>query len=111
MFVSGPVGTSVTGRGCAESVLAIQSIACSGSRLAGGWRQVGAVEAALAVDIRGDVTLSHERTLRAGGHGYVVAAKMVEHADRVRGRLLDRLVARRPWSRRAARPRGWQARA
>ena len=67
------------------------------SLLAGGLarrrRQVRPVEPALAVHLRRDRRLAHQRPRRAGGDREIGAANVVEHADRVRGRLLERLVA------------------
>ena len=56
--------------------------------------ELGAVQAGLAVDVRGDVALAHERPVGAGRDGHVGAAGELEHAERVRRRLLERLVAR-----------------
>ena len=56
-------------------------------------RQVGAVEPGLTVDVRGDERLADERPVGARRDRDVVAADEVEDADRVRGRLLERLVA------------------
>ena len=79
--------------------------------LPGRRRQIGAVEPGLAVDVGGDVARADQRALRAGGDRDVGAADVVEHADRVRRRLLAASGCRRRWSRRAAGPRGWRARA
>jgi hypothetical protein len=56
-------------------------------------RQVRAVEAGLAVDVRGDARLTHERALGSGRDRDLAAADELEHADGVGGRLLERLVA------------------
>ena len=92
-FVSGPIGTSVTAPSCARICSARKSTACCVQRLALRRRQVGAVEPRLAVDVRRDERLAHEWRRRAGGDGDVVASYEVENADRVRGRLLERLVS------------------
>ena len=55
-------------------------------------RQVGAVEPALAVHVGGDRALAHERGGGAGRDRDVASAGELEHAQRVGGRLLDRLV-------------------
>ena len=55
--------------------------------------QLRPVEPALAVDVRGDVQLAHERPVGARGDRDVGAAGEREHAERVVGRLLERLVA------------------
>ena len=52
-----------------------------------------AVEAALAVHVRCDGEIAHERLRCTRGDGDVLASGEVEHADRVRRRLLERLVA------------------
>ena len=57
-------------------------------------RQLGAVESRLSVHVRGDERIAHEGPVGAGGDGDVVASDEVEHADGVRGRLLQRLVPR-----------------
>ena len=44
--------------------------------------------------LRGDVTLADQRPVGAGGDGDVEAVRVIEDADRVRGRLLERLIAR-----------------
>ena len=62
-------------------------------RLALRRRQIGAVEARLAVDVRGDELLAHERPVRPCGNRDVSASGELEHADRIRGRLVERLVA------------------
>ena len=56
-------------------------------------RELGPVEAALAVDVGGDVGLAHERAVGARRDRHVGAAGELEHAQRVVGRLLERLVA------------------
>ncbi len=56
-------------------------------------RQRRAVEAAVAVDVRCDHQLPLERTIRAGRDRDVGATDEVEHAQRIRRRLLERLVA------------------
>ena len=64
-----------------------------GRRLGLRRRQVGAVEARLAVHVGGHARLAHERPAGAGGDRDLAAAGELEHADRVGGRLLERLVA------------------
>ena len=56
-------------------------------------REIGAVETRLAVDVRGDELFAHERPVRACGDRDVAVAGELEHADRIRGRLVERLVA------------------
>ena len=93
MFVSGPVGTSVTGRGCAERRLGDPVDRVLAARARGRRRQVGAVEAGLAMDMRRRrEALARADAARPAATRDVVATKMVEHADRVCGRLLHRLV-------------------
>ena len=77
----------------ASSAWAIQSIACVGSGSRACRRQIGAVEPGLAVHVGRDVALADQRPRRAGGDRDVGAADVVEDADRVRGGLLERLVA------------------
>ena len=74
-------------------VSARKSTACSVDRLALRRRQVGPVETALAVDVRGDELLAHERPVGACGDGDISAAGELEHPERVRRRLVERLVA------------------
>ena len=93
MFVSGPVGTSVRRPSRARISRARKSTACSGRSAPARGGQVGAVEAALAVHVRGDRALAHERPVGAAVDRDVAAAGELEHAQGVRGRLLDRLVA------------------
>ena len=62
-------------------------------RLGGAGRQLGAVEAALAVDVGGDVELAHERPLGADGDRHVGAADECEQPERVVRRLVEGLVA------------------
>ena len=56
-------------------------------------RQRRPVQPALAVDVRGDDELPLERPVRAGRDRDVGPADELEHPQRVRGRLLQRLVA------------------
>ena len=86
---SGPA--SPAGRRRSRS--ARNSTACSATGAPLRRRQVGAVHPGLAVDVRGDEALAHERPVGAGGHRDVAAADELEHAQRVRRRLLQRLVA------------------
>src|SRR5829696_8628286 len=61
-------------------------------RLALRRRQVGPVEARFAMDVRRDEWLTEQWAVCIRSDGDVVAADEVEHADRVRRRLLERLV-------------------
>ena len=89
-FVSGPTGTStVSGPTCSTR----KSTAVLLDGLGRARRQVRPVEAALAVDVRGDVQLADERPVGAHRDGDVLAADEREHPQRVVGRLLERLVA------------------
>ena len=62
-------------------------------RLGGARRQLGAVEAALAVDVGGDVELAHERPLGTDGDRHVGAVDEREQPEGVVRRLVERLVA------------------
>ena len=93
MFVSGPVGTSVTGRGLAAIVRAMKSTACSPSGVALRRRQRGPSSPLSPWTWAATVSSRVERPVGAGGDGHVRPADEVEHAQRVRGRLLERLVA------------------
>ena len=93
MFVSGPVGTSVTGAGWRRSAPPGSRRRAASHRPPARRRQRRPVEAALAVDVRGDGELPYERPVGTGRHRHVGAADELEHADRVRRRLLERLVA------------------
>ena len=57
-------------------------------------RQVGAVQAALAVDVLRGEALAHERAVGAGGHRDVGASRQLQDRERVSGRVLDGRVAR-----------------
>jgi hypothetical protein len=57
-------------------------------------RQVGAVHAGLAVHVLGDDPLAHERRVGACRDRHVGAVDELEEAQRVRGRLVEGLVAR-----------------
>ena len=59
----------------------------------GGGGSSGPSRPRLAVHVRGDPRLAHERPVGARGDRHVVAAGELEHAERVRRRLLERLVA------------------
>ena len=89
-FVSGPTGDE---HGLGRHVLDEEVDGVLLDRLGGARRQLGAVEAALAVDVGGDVELAHERPLGAGGDRHVGAADEREHPERVVRRLVERLVA------------------
>ena len=58
-----------------------------------GCRQLGPVQTALAVHVRGDMEVAHERAVRAGRHGDVAPPHELEDAQGVVGRLVERLVA------------------
>ena len=92
-FVSGPVGISVTGRSAASQVLGQEVDGVRPDRRAHGRRQVRAVEPALAVHVRRDARLADQRAIRPGGDTDIPAARELEHPQRVRRRLLERLVA------------------
>ncbi len=89
-FVSGPTGTSTVS---GADVLDEEVDGVLLDRLGGARRQLGPVQAALAVDVRGDVELAHERPVGAHRDRNVLAADELEHPQRVVGRLLERLVA------------------
>ena len=55
--------------------------------------QVRTVQSCLTVHVRRDVLLAHERPVSAGRDRHIRPAGELEHADRIRGRLLERLVA------------------
>ena len=92
MFVSGPVGTSVTGAGLAAIVRSMKSTACSpsGARPAGG--SVGPSRPLSPWTCDATVSSRVERPVGPCGDRDVCAADQVEHAERVRGRLLEGLV-------------------
>ena len=92
-FVSGPTGISVTGRSELRICLGEEVDGVLVHRLALRRRQIGTVETRLAVDVRGDELLAHERPVRACGDRDVSATGELEHADRIRRRLVERLVA------------------
>ena len=89
--MSGPVGTSTTP---GSSSSASRSAACASTGAAVGLRQIGPVEPALAVHVRGGAELPPQRAVRARGDRDVGAAGELEHLERVAGRLVERLVAR-----------------
>ena len=93
MLVSGPVGTSVTGCGLAAIVRSRKSTACSpsGSCRAGG--SVGPSRPLSPWTCDATVSSRVERAIGAGRDRDVGAAGEVEHAQRIRRRLLERLVA------------------
>ena len=62
-------------------------------RLALRRRQIGTVETRLAVDVRGDELLAYERPVRACGDGDISSSRELEHAERIRRRLVERLIA------------------
>ena len=57
-------------------------------------RQVRPIEAGLAVNVGGHERIADQRSVGPGCDRNLVASDEVEDADRVRGRLLERLVAR-----------------
>ena len=92
MFVSGPVGTSVIGLRLAVSVSrSNRSHAPPPACAKAG--EVRAVEPGLAVHVRGDVPFAHERTVGARRHRDLGTSDVIEDADGVCGRLLERLIA------------------
>ena len=92
MLVSGPTGMSVSGR--SRSSRAISSTAWIGSRLARRRRQVGPVEARLAVHLVGHAgRVVDQRAVRARRDRHGVGADHVEHPDGVRRDLVQRLVS------------------
>ena len=56
-------------------------------------RQIRSVETRLAVDVRRNELLAHERTVRTRCDGNVATSRELEHADGIRSRLVERLVA------------------
>ena len=111
-FVSGPVGDERDAAVAGADLLGEERRprARRPARRRGGGRS-GPSSPALAVDVRRDVALAHERPRRARGDRHVAAAGELEHAQRVRGRLLERLVARDGRHADAARPPARRARA
>ena len=95
MFVSGPTGTSVTGSVGAEDALGEEVDGVLGDRRSLRLGERGPVQAGLPVDVGGDEELARERPVGAGGDRDVAPADELEHAQGVRGRLRERLVARR----------------
>ena len=93
MFVSGPVGISVTGVGLAAIVRAMKSTACSPSGAAPRGGSVGPSSPLSPCTCAATVSSRIERPVGAGRDRDVGPAREVEHAERVRGRLLERLVA------------------
>ena len=93
MFVSGPVGTSVTGcRRCPDGV-GDPGDGVGRDRLDARRRERRAVEPALAVDVRGDDELPLERLGGARRDRHVAPSRQLEHPERVGRGLLERLVA------------------
>ena len=93
MFVSGPVGTSVELPLALSDPLGDEGDGVLVDGVHGRRRQLGPVEAALAVDVRRDRAAAHERPVGARGDRNIAATGELEHLERVRGRLLERLVA------------------
>ena len=79
MFVSGPVGTSVTGDDDRPIVSAIHGDRVRRDRLDARLWERRAVEAALSVDVSRDDELPLERVRRSGRHGDVGPAGELEH--------------------------------
>ena len=77
----------------AEDVLGQEVDGVLRDRLALRLRERRPVEPGLAVNVVGDEELPGERPVGARGDGHVAPAHELEHAERVRGRLLERLVA------------------
>ena len=72
----------------------VDELEVSAQHSEGGYRLRVALLAALGyVYVILVVALTHQRSGRAGGHRYVVAGDVVEHANRVLGRPLQRVVA------------------
>ncbi len=94
MFVSGPVGTSVTGSADSHDRPGdeVDGVLGNGLGRSAAGRD-GPVHPALAVDVLGDERLAADRPVGAGGDGNVRAAGELEQLQRVDGRLLERLVA------------------
>ncbi len=92
MLVSGPVGTSVTGRALSAMVRARKSTApsASGPRLAGA--SAGPSRPLSPCTCEATVELPDQGLVGACGDRHVGAAGQVEHADGVRRRLVERLV-------------------
>ncbi len=65
-----------------------------GLRGAGGGREIGAVEPGLAVHVGRHVPGTQERRVRPGKDRDVAAARQLQHPQRVRRRLVERLIAR-----------------
>ncbi len=93
-FVSGPSATSVTGRSEAAELLRQEVLRVLGDGLGARRRKVDAVEPGLSVRVRRDDELAGEGAVRAGGDADVRSARELEHAERVRRRLVERLVPR-----------------
>ena len=92
-FVSGPIGTSVTARVSFTDLVGEEVDGVPVDGIALRRRQIRAVQTGLAVHVGGDVWRANERPVRAGGNRDVGARHELEHADRVRRRLLERLVS------------------
>src|SRR6185436_14962806 len=54
-------------------------------------RQIGTVETRLAVNVRGDELLTYKRPVRACGDGDISSSCELEHPERIRRRLVERL--------------------
>ena len=93
MFVSGPVGISVTGSGAASSVARRNASAPSGRTSERRLGEVGAVEPALAVHVVRDLERADQRGRGAGRDRHVRAAEQGEHPQGVARRLAQADVA------------------
>ena len=93
MFVSGPVATRVIGCGVAATRSAMYATASSETAEPLAARKRRPVEAALAVHVSRDRELALERAFGSSGDRHVCSPDQLEHPQRVRRRLLERLVA------------------
>ena len=90
--MSGPSATSVT-RPSEASSFAARILCVLGDGLDAGRREVDAVEPGLAVGIGCHDERAREGSLRPGGHANVRPARELEDAERIRRRLVERLVS------------------
>ena len=93
MLVSGPTGTRTT-PSFSSTVFAMKSIACPSAGFVVGAGRSGPVEPALAVHVRGGPLLADERAVAADVDRDVRAVDELEDLERVRRRLLERLIPR-----------------
>ena len=92
-FVSGPVGTSVTAPSRARIASAMKLTACSAARRPRGGGSSGPSSPLSPWTCAATDGGAHERPLGAGRDRHVAATGELEHAQRVRRRLVERLVA------------------